>query len=106
MFIRCPDCAADNTVTARFCNQCGVSLARAVPRARERDEAERRQLTVLFSDLVGSTALSRQLESEDFRDLLHEYQAICREVVLDLGGHVAQYLGDGVLIYFGFPRSA
>ncbi|MES1178087.1 MAG: adenylate/guanylate cyclase domain-containing protein [Myxococcales bacterium] len=130
MFIRCLDCAAENAATARFCNQCGVSLlvpcrvcghsnpvgltqcisckvalARATPRARDRDEAERRQLTVVFSDLVGSTAMARQLENEDFRDLLNEYQAICREVVLDLGGHVAQYLGDGVLIYFGFPEA-
>ena len=105
MFIRCLDCAADNVATARFCNQCGSALARPASGPRDRDEAERRQLTVVFSDLVGSTALARQLESEDFRDLLHEYQAICREVVLELGGHVAQYLGDGVLIYFGFPEA-
>ena len=107
MYLRCQDCAADNAANARFCNQCGASLGPShdAPRPREQRDAVRRPLTVVFGDLVGSTVMARQLESEDFRDLLHEYQAICREVVLELGGHVAQYLGDGVLIYFGFPEA-
>ena len=69
------------------------------------EEAERRQITILFCDLVGSTALSTELEPEDLRDVVRAYQKICAEAVQSFGGHVAQYLGDGLLIYFGFPQT-
>jgi class 3 adenylate cyclase len=66
---------------------------------------ELRQLTVLFCDLVGSTELSQQLGPEAFRDILETYHGICRDAVQAHTGHVAQYLGDGVLAYFGYPSS-
>src|SRR5262245_13756528 len=66
-------------------------------------EAERRQLTVLFCDLVSSTALSRQLDPEDYRAAVRAYQAACAPVIERFDGHIAQYLGDGLLVYFGYP---
>jgi len=68
-------------------------------------EAERRQLTVLFCDLVGSTELSARLDPEDLREVMRAYQAACADVVCRLEGHVARFLGDGVLAYFGWPRA-
>lgn len=70
-----------------------------------RDAAERRQVTVLFSDLVGSTALSGQMDPEDLRELISAYQTSVAETVRRLGGFVAKYLGDGVLVYFGYPQA-
>ena len=67
--------------------------------------AERRQLTVMFCDLVGSTALSQQLDPEDLRDVMRRYQDAVVNAVTRYGGHVAKYLGDGVLAYFGWPQA-
>src|SRR5262249_53758095 len=66
-------------------------------------EAERRQLTVLFCDLVDSTALSGQLDPEDLREVVRAYQDTCAKVIARFDGHIAQYLGDGLLVYFGYP---
>jgi class 3 adenylate cyclase/predicted ATPase len=66
-------------------------------------EAERRQLTVMLCDLVGSTDLSRKLDPEDLREVVRAYQETAAEVIERYEGHIAQYLGDGLLIYFGFP---
>jgi predicted ATPase/class 3 adenylate cyclase len=66
-------------------------------------EAERRQLTVLFCDLVDSTALSSQLDPEDLREVVRAYQDTCAQVIVRYEGHIAQYLGDGLLVYFGYP---
>jgi len=68
-------------------------------------EAERRQLTVLFCDLVGSTALSAQLDPEDLREVVRAYQTTCAEVIQRFDGYIAQYLGDGLLVYFGYPQA-
>ena len=68
-------------------------------------EAERRQLTVLFCDLVGSTELAARLDPEDLRDVMRAYQAACADVIGRFEGHVAKFLGDGVLAYFGWPRA-
>jgi TOMM system kinase/cyclase fusion protein len=68
-------------------------------------EAERRQLTVLFCDLVGSTTLAHQLDLEDWREVMQAYQATCAKVIARYEGHIAQYLGDGLLVYFGYPRA-
>ena len=68
-------------------------------------EAERRQLTVMFCDLVGSTALSGQLDPEDLREVVRAYQETAAEVIARFEGHIAQYLGDGLLVYFGYPRA-
>jgi len=67
--------------------------------------AERRQLTVMFCDLVGSTALSEQLDPEDLRKVIRAYQETASEVITRHGGHIAQYLGDGLLVYFGYPQA-
>jgi len=68
-------------------------------------EAERRQLTVMFCDLEGSTALSQQLDPEDLRDVIRSYQEVCAGAVARFGGYVAKYLGDGLLVYFGYPQA-
>ncbi|MBN8612646.1 MAG: hypothetical protein J0L92_18775, partial [Deltaproteobacteria bacterium] len=64
---------------------------------------ERRQLTVMFCDLVGSTALSVRMDAEELHALIQRYRAACGDVVVRYGGHVAQYLGDGLMAYFGWP---
>jgi class 3 adenylate cyclase/predicted ATPase len=80
-----------------------VEVAPAVPPPPR--EAERRQLTVLFCDLVESTALSTQLDPEDLREVIRAYQTTCAEVIQRFEGHIAQYLGDGLLVYFGYPQA-
>jgi class 3 adenylate cyclase/tetratricopeptide (TPR) repeat protein len=70
-----------------------------------KDTAERRQVTVLFSDLVGSTALSARMDPEDLRDLIAAYQKCVAEAVRRYEGFVAKYLGDGALVYFGYPQA-
>jgi class 3 adenylate cyclase len=67
------------------------------------DTAERRQVTVMFSDLVGSTALSARMDPEDLREVISAYQKCVAEIVQRFGGYVAKYMGDGVLVYFGYP---
>jgi class 3 adenylate cyclase len=69
------------------------------------DAAERRQLTVMFSDLIGSTALSARLDPEDMRQVIRAYQDACSGVVARYDGFIAKFMGDGVLAYFGFPRA-
>jgi TOMM system kinase/cyclase fusion protein len=79
-------------------------LPAAPPRiAPATPDAERRQLTVLFCDLVDSTALSSQLDPEDLRAVVRAYQEVCAKVIARFEGHIAQYLGDGLLVYFGYP---
>src|ERR1700736_5037328 len=73
------------------------------PSATPEDRAERRQVTVMFSDLVGSTALSARMDPEDLREVISAYQKCVAETVGRFGGFVAKYMGDGVLVYFGYP---
>ena len=73
--------------------------------ATPRDTAERRQVTVMFSDLVGSTALSARMDPEDLREVISAYQKCVAETVGRFGGFVAKYMGDGVLMYFGYPQA-
>ena len=70
---------------------------------RRHPEAERRQLTVLFCDLVDSTVLASQLDPEELREVVRAYQEACAKVIARFEGHIAQYLGDGLLVYFGYP---
>ncbi len=129
---RCPSCGAEAGAGARFCGACGAALggaaagggapsgtggdggadggagrtpaaAPAAPLAG--DGAENRQLTVLFCDLVGSTELSEQLDPEALRDILRDYQAVAGRVIARYEGHLAKYLGDGLLAYFGYPKA-
>src|SRR3989449_5271209 len=107
----CAGCGAQNAPTHKFCTKCGSPLARVPGQmddpqaARSFPEAERRQLTVMFCDLVGSTALAGTLDPEDMREGVRAYQQACAEVINRLEGHIAQYLGDGLLVYFGYPRA-
>jgi class 3 adenylate cyclase len=68
-------------------------------------DGERRQLTVLFCDLVDSTVLASQLDPEEWREVVRAYQEACAKVIARFEGHIAQYLGDGLLIYFGWPQA-
>jgi class 3 adenylate cyclase len=77
----------------------------AQPELKPQDVAERRQITVMFSDLVGSTALSARMDPEDLREVVSAYQKCVAESVQRFGGFVAKYMGDGVLVYFGFPQA-
>ena len=77
----------------------------SAPSAHPEDRAERRQVTVMFSDLVGSTALSARMDPEDLREVISAYQKCVAETVQRFGGFVAKYMGDGVLIYFGYPQA-
>jgi class 3 adenylate cyclase len=79
-------------------------LERPIPAEAPPAEAERRQLTVMFCDLVGSTALSTRLDPEDLREVIGRYHACIAEAVSRFDGFVAKYMGDGVLVYFGYPH--
>src|SRR5215472_1378034 len=85
----------------------GVSPAQseAAPVGPATPDAERRQLTVMFCDLVDSTRLSSQLDPEEYRDVVRAYQQVCTEVIQRYDGHIAQLLGDGLLVYFGYPQA-
>ena len=113
--LRCPGCQVELPTTAKFCLECGTpvvqgeSASRALALASaDTDVArlgERRQLTVLFCDLVGSTPLAQQLDAEDWREVLAQYHAAAAGAVARWGGHVAKNLGDGLLVYFGWPSA-
>ena len=119
--LRCLRCQAELPANAKFCLECGTPTAPAdaehAPRAPRAEallppsaatatpEGERRQLTVLFCDLVGSTPLSQQLDAEDWRDVVTQYHHAATGAVTRFGGHVAHYMGDGLLVYFGWPTA-
>ncbi len=81
------------------------SIPVAVTEPKTHDTAERRQVTVMFADLVGSTALSTGMDPEDLREIISAYQKCVAEAVHHFGGFVARYVGDGVLVYFGYPQA-
>jgi len=105
----CNHCGFANPADFEFCGQCAGPLSAAAKPAptstTQSPQAERRQLTVLFCDMVGSSSLSEQLDPEELRDIMRDYRATCSEVVARYEGHVAQYLGDGILVYFGYPHA-
>ncbi|HEX8812498.1 MAG TPA: adenylate/guanylate cyclase domain-containing protein [Terracidiphilus sp.] len=123
--MQCPSCGTENAPRVKFCSECGAPVGVPCPYCSYRNAqsatvcggcnrslvaaqaptAERRQLTVFFADLAGSTKLSETLDPEDLRELLAAYQAICADVIRRYEGHLAQYLGDGVLAYFGYPAA-
>lgn len=108
--VRCPSCGMDLPASAKFCLACGSPLA-AEPGEGTGDagaaivDGERRHLTVLFCDLADSTATAKQLGAEPWRDVVRSFQAMATETVERFDGYVAQYLGDGVLVYFGYPHA-
>jgi TOMM system kinase/cyclase fusion protein len=121
----CAACKAENPPGSAFCNACAAPLGRTTPALSPTEvggpdsvispdrvspraesfapEAERRQLTVMFCDLVGSTQLSERLDPEDYRDVVRAYQAVCEAEAERFEGHIAQLLGDALLVYFGWP---
>ena len=107
---RCPKCRSDNPPGKHFCGDCGAALTSpattttaAAPRSVP--NAERRHLTVLFCDLVGSTEIAAQLDPEEWREVVALYYRSAVEAVTRFGGQVAKYLGDGVMAYFGWPEA-
>ena len=123
--LHCPSCATENPPGAQFCHQCATSLtaSTSVPHATQPEtlevpledhtphaqppslNAERRQLTVMFCDLVDSTPLSGQLDPEVYRDVVRAYQQTCSAVIQRFDGYIAQHLGDALLVYFGYPQA-
>jgi class 3 adenylate cyclase len=108
--MRCAACGAENPAGNRFCGQCGARLGEAAEeRAAQRGEAataaERRQLTVMFCDLIGSTELSGRLDPEELQEIMLAYRETSLGEVERFGGSLAKYLGDGVLAYFGYPAA-
>jgi class 3 adenylate cyclase len=97
--------AALRTDGATKPHSAAEAIAPAAPSAPPEDRAERRQVTVMFSDLVGSTALSARMDPEDLREVISAYQKCVAETVQRFGGFVAKYMGDGVLVYFGYPQA-
>lgn len=109
----CPHCGAENARANRFCGQCGTGIA-APPRFAPAPvpnpglpvaEAERRQLSVMFADLVGSTALGMRLDPEDLREAMDAWRSCVAAIVVRYTGLVIRLMGDGVLAVFGFPRT-
>jgi len=109
MPVQCPSCGFVNASGGKFCGGCGNPLGEKTPEKkpapRPEKEAERRQLTVMFCDLVGSTALSRGMDPEELRDVIAVYQGQCATVIERFGGYIARYMGDGLLVYFGYPEA-
>jgi class 3 adenylate cyclase/predicted ATPase len=107
----CLSCGRVNRPSARFCAGCSASLEASPTELPPSDgdlttpNAERRHLTVLFCDLVGSTQLSANLDPEDWREIVNGYHNSAAETVSRFGGHVAQYLGDGLMVFFGYPQA-
>jgi len=110
----CPQCGAENSDGNKFCGQCGTLLGAAdgappepsppQPPAAEQ-EAERRHLTIMFCDLADSTALSEQYDPEDLKDVISDFQKMCAAEIETFGGFIARYMGDGILVYFGYPTA-
>jgi class 3 adenylate cyclase len=117
---RCPKCNFENGSEAKFCSQCATPLveqaplpvaSRATIPAPQTElgdrglSAERRHLTVLFGDLVGSTEIAARLDPEEWRETVAGYHRATAETITRYGGHVAKYLGDGVMAFFGYPEA-
>jgi class 3 adenylate cyclase/tetratricopeptide (TPR) repeat protein len=108
----CPACGFENERTAKFCGGCGKPVgeittpaAATTPPPPRSERAERRQLAVMFCDLVGSTPLSSRLDPEDLREVIGAYHKCVAETIGRYDGFVAKYMGDGVLVYFGYPST-
>jgi len=96
--LRCSRCSEPIDSAALYCPRCGVAIT-AVP------DAERRQLTVMFCDLVGSTPLAARLDPEEMHEVIRSYQKVCSSIVPTYDGFLARFMGDGMLVYFGYPHA-
>ena len=110
MMAKCARCGANNQPGAKYCNECAAPLTasarvEATVPSRDGGAGERRHLTVLFCDLVGSTEIASRLDPEEWREIVGEYHRAAAQAIERFGGHVAQYLGDGVMAYFGWPEA-
>jgi Double zinc ribbon/Adenylate and Guanylate cyclase catalytic domain len=108
----CPKCGAPIQPDESFCGECGAALGDAAPAAAADTTpavasagGERRHLTVLFCDLVGSTEIAARLDPEEWRETVAGYHRAAAEAATRYGGHVAKYLGDGVMAFFGYPEA-
>jgi class 3 adenylate cyclase/tetratricopeptide (TPR) repeat protein len=109
--LRCPKCGKENVPPFRFCGECGGTLADPIVVGAQESKpltataGERRHLTVMFCDLVGSTQIAAQLDPEEWREIVDSYHRAATEAITRFGGYVAQYSGDGVMAYFGWPEA-
>ena len=105
--MRCKECGSRNPKSVTSCARCGAPLRPSRPKVQseltESSSAERRRVTVVFCDLVGSTELSGQLDPEELDDVVRKYRNAAADVIRRQGGHILQFLGDGVLACFGYP---
>lgn len=99
LLVPCPQCHAATPPSGRFCTECGAPLPAGATTAR----SSRRQMTVLFCDLVGSTDLAQRIDPDDLLVALESYHALVREISARFGGFVARIVGDGMDVYFGYP---
>jgi class 3 adenylate cyclase len=99
---RCACCQTARPRLAKFCPQCGASYVAGIV---SESAIERRQITFVFCDLVGSTSLSEELDPEDYRDVLLAYRGVVNRSMSEFGGRVERYRGDGTLVYFGYPEA-
>jgi len=106
---KCARCGAENSLGGKFCDECGASLstpAAATPTAQAPEIAgERRHLTILFCDLVGSVTLAAQVDPEEWRATVAGYQRAASEAIKRFGGEVVRYVGDGIMAFFGYPEA-
>jgi class 3 adenylate cyclase/tetratricopeptide (TPR) repeat protein len=102
---RCIGCGAANAADGAFCTACGKPSPRAASPLAAKTAAERRQVTVMFCDMVDSTVLGTQLDPEDLREVINSYHNCVTQLVTRFGGYIARYMGDGVLVYFGYPAA-
>ena len=106
---QCRSCGSENAPGKRFCGECGAASGtkERLPQQQpgSAPSPERRQLTIMFADMVGSTALGTRLDPEDLRTVIASYHGAVTGLVASFDGFVARYMGDGVLIYFGYPRA-
>ncbi len=100
----CSHCTIDNPLWARYCMSCGKPLRHNTQETMT-GCAERRQITVMFCDLVNSTGLSEQLDPEDMREIFISYREACATAINHMEGCIHQFLGDGVLAFFGYPKA-
>ena len=91
--------------TAKFCSECGYAPQHSPPEPAPVSIGGRRHLTVMYCDIVNSIRVSEEIDPEELRDYLREYQETCASVIRRFDGHVAKYLGDGLLVHFGYPTA-